>query len=60
MQPRPQLVGWQLGPGSPLTLAVRGDTRGAEHGDDAGDTEEFGPPHDHLRYGLDDWLHDAS
>jgi hypothetical protein len=41
-------------------LAVHGDTRRAEHGDDAGDTEQLGPPHDHLRYGLDDWLDDAA
>jgi hypothetical protein len=41
-------------------LAVDGDTGGTEHSDDAGDTQELGPPHDHLRYGLDGCLHDAS
>jgi hypothetical protein len=41
-------------------MAVDGDTGGTEHGDDAGDTEELGPPHDHLRYGLDGCLDDAS
>ena len=55
-----QLVGWELGPGSPLTLAVHDDAGGAEHGDDACDTEELGPPHDHLRYGLDGCLDDAA
>jgi hypothetical protein len=49
MQSRPQLVGRQLGPGAPLALAVHDHTGGAEDGDDAGDTEELGPPHDHLR-----------
>jgi hypothetical protein len=41
-------------------LPVHDDTGGAEHGDDAGDTEELGPPHDHLRYGLDGYVDDAS
>jgi hypothetical protein len=49
VQASAQFVGWQLGPGSPVALAVHGDTGGAEHGDDASDTEQLGPPHDHLR-----------
>ena len=49
MKPRPQLVGRQLGPGAPLALSVHDHASGAEHRHDAGDTEELGPPHDHLR-----------
>jgi hypothetical protein len=49
VEPGSQLVGRQLAPGTPSSLTEHDDTGGAEHGDHAGDTEELGPPHDHVR-----------
>ena len=59
MESRAQFVGWQLGPSASLTLTVHDHTRDTEHGDHAGDTEELGPPHDHVRYGFDGHLDDT-
>jgi len=49
MEARAQLVGRQLHPGPTVPALVGDSSGGAEHGDHTGDTEDLGPPHEHLR-----------
>ena len=60
MKTRTKLIGRQLDPVTPLTSLVHDDTRGTEHGEYAGDSEELGPTHDDVRYGTDDRLDDTA
>ncbi len=55
-----ELVGRQLHPVTTLTSLVHDHTGCTEHRQEAGDSEDLGPSHDHLRYGTDDRLDDAA
>ena len=57
---RTKLIRRQLDPVTTLTSLIHDDTRGTEHGEHAGDSEELGPAHDHVRYGTDDRLDDTA
>jgi hypothetical protein len=46
---RTKLIRGHLDPVTPLTSLVHDDTRGAEYGEYAGNSEELGPAHDHVR-----------
>lgn len=45
-----EFVGRDVSPLPAMATLIHGDAGGTEHGDDPSDTENLGPPHNHLRY----------
>jgi hypothetical protein len=49
VEPRSQFVRWEFDPPTLVPALVGDRSRRAEHGDHTGDSEDLGPPHEHVR-----------